>query len=86
MAGVEAELSAPAATPPILLPYLAAVARRRSIAFVLPLVLCAVVVGSTAGPGRPATQPSPRASEYGIQIPQADPGRSRADSHAAVGQ
>ena len=68
MAGVEAELSEPAATRRILLTYLAAVARRRSIAFVLPIVLCAVVVGSTAGPGRPATQPSPRASEYGIQI------------------
>jgi murein DD-endopeptidase MepM/ murein hydrolase activator NlpD len=44
------------------------VARRRSIGFVLPIVLAAVIVGSLAGPGRPATQPLPRASEYGIQI------------------
>jgi murein DD-endopeptidase MepM/ murein hydrolase activator NlpD len=55
--------------------YFAAVARRRSIGFVLPIVLSAVIVGSLAAPGRPAGQPSPRASEYGIQIqiPGQDP-------------
>ena len=42
--------------------------RRRSIGFVLPILVCAVVVGTTAGPGRPATQPTPRANEYGVQI------------------
>jgi murein DD-endopeptidase MepM/ murein hydrolase activator NlpD len=35
---------------------------------VLPIVVAAVVVGSLAGPGRPATQVSPRASEYAVQI------------------
>jgi murein DD-endopeptidase MepM/ murein hydrolase activator NlpD len=44
------------------------VARRRTIGLLLPIVAAAVIVGTTAGPGRPATQPAARASEYGVQI------------------
>jgi hypothetical protein len=44
------------------------VARRRAIGLLLPIVAAAVIVGMTAGPGRPATQPAARASEYGVQI------------------
>jgi murein DD-endopeptidase MepM/ murein hydrolase activator NlpD len=45
------------------------VAGRRSIALALPIVAAALVIGVQAGTGRSAaSQPSPRASEYGIQI------------------
>ena len=43
-------------------------ARRRRIGLLLPIVVAAVIVGSLAGPGRPATQASQRAYQYGIQI------------------
>jgi hypothetical protein len=44
------------------------VARRRTIGLLLPIVAAAVIVGTTAGPGLPATQPKASASEYGVQI------------------
>jgi murein DD-endopeptidase MepM/ murein hydrolase activator NlpD len=42
---------------------------RRSIGLALPILVAALIVGTLAGPGRPAaSQPSARASEYGVQI------------------
>ncbi len=49
--------------------YYGPVVGRRSIALVLPILAVALAVGVKAGSGSSAaTQPSPRASEYGVQI------------------